>query len=76
MKRAFSLFGIFLFLFAGSLTAQNVVDKTTDEVKLFNAGQAFNMGDYVKAVNLYKEVLANKPNDATIIFHIGECYFN
>lgn len=76
MKRATSILGIFLFLFAATLPAQNVIDKSTDEVKLFNASQAFNMGDYVKAVNLYKEVLANKPNDASIIFHIGECYFN
>jgi hypothetical protein len=76
MKRSFSLLAIFIFLFAGTISAQNVLDKSTDEVKLFNASQAFNMGDYVKAVNLYKEVLANKPNDAVIIFHIGECYFN
>lgn len=75
MKRATSILGIFLFLFAANLSAQNVIDKSTDEVKLFNASQAFNMGDYVKAVNLYKEVLAGKPNDANIIFHIGECYF-
>ncbi|MDQ3110129.1 MAG: tetratricopeptide repeat protein [Bacteroidota bacterium] len=76
MKRATSVIGIFIFLFAATLSAQNVIDKSTDEVKLFNASQAFNMGDYVKAVNLYKEVLVNKPNDAGIIFHIGECYFN
>lgn len=76
MKRAISILGIFIFLFAATLSAQNVIDKSTDEVKLFNASQTFNMGDYVKSVNLYKEVLANKPNDANIIFHIGECYFN
>jgi hypothetical protein len=75
MKRATSLLGIFIFLFAATLSAQNVIDKSTDEVKLFNASQSFNMGDYVKAVNLYKEVLANKPNDASVIYHIGECYF-
>ncbi len=76
MKRATSLLSIIIFLFSASLSAQTAIDKTTDEVKLFNASQSFNMGDYVKAVNLYKEVLANKPNDAAIIFHIGECYFN
>ncbi|CAN5432065.1 hypothetical protein BH09BAC5_BH09BAC5_10760 [soil metagenome] len=76
MKRATTILGIFLFLLSSGLSAQKALDKTTDEVKLFNASQSFNMGDYVKAVNLYKEVLANKPNDAGIIFHIGECYFN
>ncbi|HEU4716603.1 MAG TPA: tetratricopeptide repeat protein [Bacteroidia bacterium] len=78
MKQAIQLFGILLFfLVAGNAPAQsNIVDKGGDEVKIFNAQQAFNMGDYVKAVNLYKEVLANKPNDAGIIFHIGECFFS
>lgn len=75
MKRSFSLLAILLFLFVGTISSQTVIDKSTDEVKLFNASQAFNMGDYVKAVNLYKEVLVNRPNDAAIIFHIGECYF-
>jgi WD40-like Beta Propeller Repeat/Tetratricopeptide repeat len=55
--------------------AQSVVTKSADEVKLFAASQAFNGGDYVKALNLYKEVLANNPNDPSVIFHIGTCYF-
>lgn len=77
MKRVLTLAGLFLFLLTNALYAQkNIVDKSGDELKLFNASQAFNAGDYVKAVNLYKEVLANKPNDAAIIFHIGDCYFN
>jgi hypothetical protein len=75
MKRAVTLFGIFLLLFTLSANAQNVVEKTGDELKLFNATQAFNAGDYVKAVNLYKEVLASRPKDPEIIYHIGECYF-
>lgn len=76
MTRLLTLAGLFLFLFAANGNAQNIVDKSGDEVKLFNASQSFNAGDYVKAVNLYKEVLASRPNDPVIIFHIGECYFN
>ncbi len=76
MKRLLLLSGILLLLFAAPGAAQNVIDKSGDELKLFQASQAFNAGDYVKAVNLYKEVLANRPNDAEIIFHIGDCYFN
>jgi tetratricopeptide (TPR) repeat protein len=59
----------------GSLLAQSVVTKSTDEVRKFAALQAYNSGDYVKAVNLYKEILANNANDPDVLFHIGECYF-
>lgn len=75
MKRIFAVFAFLLLFVSSSVFAQNIVDKGGDELKLFNASQAFNMGDYVKAVNLYKEVLANRPNDAAVVFHIGECYF-
>lgn len=62
--------------FAGLVSAQpTILDKSGDQVKLFNAGQAFNGGDYVKALNLYKEVQANKPNDPSLAYHVGECYF-
>ncbi|HLG03712.1 MAG TPA: hypothetical protein VI731_08970, partial [Bacteroidia bacterium] len=74
MKRIITLMSLLFLLFAPS-TAQNVIEKTEDGAKLLAASQAFNGGDYVKAVNLYREVLAGRPNDAKIIFHIGECYF-
>ncbi len=76
MKRTISLCTVILFLLVGKISAQNIIDKTGDEAKLFQASQSFNAGDYVKAVNLFKEVLLNRPNDPTIIFHIGECYFS
>jgi Tol biopolymer transport system component len=77
MKRVLTLAGLILFLLSASLHGQkNIIDKSGDELKLFNASQAYLAGDYVKSVNLYKEVLANKPNDASIIFHIGQCYFS
>src|SRR5665213_211953 len=76
MKRTLSLFSLFIFLFIGKIYSQNIIDKTGDEAKLFQATQSYNGGDYVKAVNLFKEVLANRPNDAAIIFHIGKCYFS
>lgn len=69
-------FGALFLLFAGTAVAQpTILDKSSDQVKLFNAGQAFNGGDYVKALNLYKEVQANKPNDAAVAYHVGECQF-
>lgn len=64
------------FLFAiNILSAQSVVTKSADEIRQFAATQAFNSGDYVKSVNLYKEILANNQNDVATLFHIGECYF-
>jgi hypothetical protein len=75
MKHLLQLTLALFLLLPFSSGAQSVVTKSADEVKLFAASQAFNGGDYVKALNLYKEVLANSPNDASVIFHIGECYF-
>jgi len=75
MKRISPLIAcLFLFLCV-SVQAQTVLDKTGDELKLFNAGQAFNAGDYLKALNLYKEVQNSTPNDAAVAFHVGECEF-
>ena len=54
---------------------QNVIGQTEDKVKMFNAQQAYFKGDYVKAVNIYKEVLKDKPNDANLLFHVGQVYF-
>jgi tetratricopeptide (TPR) repeat protein len=75
MKRIASLLAC-LFLFASAqISAQTIIDKGGDELKLFNASQAFNAGDYLKALNLYKEVQNSNPNDAAIAFHVGECLF-
>ncbi len=67
---------VLLFLGLGTLSAQKkVIEKSEDQVKLFNAQQRFYAGEYESALRMYKDVLSNKPNDAGIIFHIAECYF-
>jgi tetratricopeptide (TPR) repeat protein len=53
----------------------NVIEKGTDEYKIFMAKQDFFSGDYRSAVNKYKEVLKNRPADASVQFYIGQCYF-
>lgn len=53
----------------------NVLVKGTDEYKMFMASQDFNGGDYRSAVNKYKEVLKNRPQDPSLQFFIGQCYF-
>lgn len=73
MKRFSPLLAVLILWCASPIVAQNAIDKGADEIKLFNAGQAFNAGDYLKALNLYKEVQNSNPNDAAIAFHIGEC---
>jgi len=54
---------------------ENVLKKGTDEAKMFMAKQKFFGGDYRSAVNIYKEVEKNRPNDGAVHFYIGECYF-
>lgn len=51
----------------------NVVEQGEDQVKLFSARQCYLRGDFLKALNLYKEVLKNKADDAEVNFRVGEC---
>lgn len=53
----------------------NIFKKGTDEYKMFIARQDFYGGDYRSALNKYKEVVLNRPNDAAVHFYIGECYY-
>src|SRR4051812_35782634 len=66
-----------LVLSISTLFAQkkNVIEQSEDQVKMFNAQQKFFAGDYQGALGIYKDVLAGKPNDANVIGHIAECYF-
>lgn len=54
---------------------QNVFDKGTDAAKMILAEQKFFAADYKGALDIYKDVLANKPTDANVIFHIAECHY-
>ncbi|HEX8517361.1 MAG TPA: tetratricopeptide repeat protein [Bacteroidia bacterium] len=66
-----------LFALSLSISAQkqNVIEKSEDIAKMTLAQQSFYGGDFPKAIALYKDVLAGKPNDANVIGHIGECYY-
>ncbi|HTA81403.1 MAG TPA: carboxypeptidase regulatory-like domain-containing protein [Bacteroidia bacterium] len=52
----------------------NILDKTGIELKLFNAHQDYLKGDYNVALTEYKQANIAKPNDASILFHMGQCY--
>jgi len=65
------------FAFAASLMAQaktGIIDKTGIELKLFNAHQDYLRGDFNEALKKYKDCNTAKPNDASILFHLGQCY--
>jgi len=77
MKKKITYLSVLLLISLSSAFAQkNVIEKSEDQVKMFNAQQKFYAGDYSGALNIYKDVLAGKPNDANIIGHIAECYFS
>lgn len=54
---------------------KNVIEKSEEQVKMFNAQQKFYGGDFAGALAIYKDVLSEKPNDANVIGRIAECYF-
>ncbi len=75
-----SVFSMFVF---GAINAQekakedkqNVFDKGGDVAKMILAEQKFFAMDYKGALDIYKDVLANKPTDANVLFHIAECHY-
>ena len=79
-RKASILSIVLLFVLAPAFSQKknkdNVIGKTEDEIKMISAQQSYFAGDYVKALNLYKEVLKDKPNDAGILFHIGQVYYD
>ncbi|HEY0029986.1 MAG TPA: tetratricopeptide repeat protein [Bacteroidia bacterium] len=77
MKKILYLLVFSLFL-TGTMSAQekqNVFEKGGDLGKMVLAEQKFYAMDYKGALSIYTDVLAGKPNDANVIFHIAECYF-
>jgi Tol biopolymer transport system component len=74
MKKVMYLMVFLLSL--NTLSAQkNVIEKSEDQIKLFNAQQKFYAGDYKGALALYKDVLSNSPSNADVLGRIAECYY-
>ena len=79
MKQLFSIFILITFLSNISFSQKdngNVLKKGTDEYKIFMAKQDFFGGDYRSALNKFKEVEKNQPNNANVHFWVGNCYFS
>jgi len=74
MNKLYILTGLVLvnsFLFSQKTS---VIDNAGVGIKTFNARQAFLAGDIAKALKLYTEANTSKPNDASILYHLGQCY--
>lgn len=76
-KLFFGLFLFSFFTFTNKSFSQkgNVLVKGTDEYKIFQARQSFVGNNFMDALDGYKEVLKNRPNDPSITYAVGECYF-
>jgi Tol biopolymer transport system component len=52
-----------------------VFKNAEDGAKMILAKQKMYAGEYTSAVNLYREVEKNNPNDGTVLYYIGYCEF-
>lgn len=46
-----------------------------DQVKMVMAKQKLFAGQFIGALNIYKEVLQNNPNDASVLYYVGYCNY-
>lgn len=75
MKNIPGLLVLFACLALNLSAQKNVIGKGEDQIKMFNAQQAFYAGDFQKAANIYKDLLSQSPNDANLLGRIAECFF-
>jgi hypothetical protein len=76
MKNIPGLFVLFICLALNLSAQKNVIGKGEDQLKMFNAQQAYYGGDFQKAANIYKDLLTQSPNDANILGRLADCYFH
>lgn len=53
----------------------NVFTNTADKAKIELAKQKIYAGQYVGAINSFKEIIKTTANDANVYYHMGYCYF-
>ncbi|MDO9187870.1 MAG: tetratricopeptide repeat protein [Bacteroidia bacterium] len=76
IKKIMYLSVLLMFSITTVSAQKSIIEKSEDQVKMFNAQQRFYAGDYQGALNVYNDLLKTIPNDANILFHIAECYFS
>ena len=62
------------FCFFALLTNVNAID-AGDQVKMVLAKQKLFAGQYIGALNIYKEVLQKNPDDSDVLYYVGYCNF-
>ena len=60
--------------FFALLSGANALD-AGDQVKMVLAKQKLYAGQYIGALNIYKEVQQKNPDDASVLYYIGYCNF-
>lgn len=70
-----ALLGLFLLVFFNLPANSASVLDAGDQVKMVLAKQKLYGGQYIGALNLYKEILAKSPNDAAVLHYVGLCHF-
>lgn len=76
IKKIMYLSVLLMFSITTVSAQKSIIEKSEDQVKMFNAQQRFYAGDFQGALNVYNDLLKSLPNDANILFHIAECYFS
>ena len=71
MMKNFILIAICFFI---GHTSAKAID-APDQVKMVLAKQKLYAGQFMSALNLYKEVLIKNPEDASVLYYIGYCNF-
>lgn len=67
---------ISVYTFGQKETKGNVFASAADDAKIFSAKQKLLAGQYVAALNSFREVEKSNPTDPVIKYYIGESYFN
>lgn len=75
-KLTYFLMFISLFGFAQKAKKGNVFSNAGDAAKMFNGKQKLYAGDYVSALNTFREVEKGNPQDASVKYYVGLCQFN
>ena len=69
-------FSVLLMISISTISAQkNIIEKSEDQIKMFNAQQRFFAGDFQGALNGYNELLKSMPNNSNMLLHKAECFF-
>ncbi len=70
-----TLFFLPLLISAQKENKENIFSNAADAAKMIVAKQKLYAGDIVGALNAFREIEKNNPNDATLKYYVGHCYF-